>query len=419
MGASGTCAGKGSEPRRLGDVELPHLHGGRHHVVGLFSRRAHRGGERLHVGEHLDQALVEAEIAHPGGHPSPFDEECRHRERLEKSYSQVIEEEARQQRRKTVQQAADEFLVDYKLKHESATFAEYALGHVTGHLGGKLVVEITPTVVKRYQTDLLAEKAGPKTINDEVLLLLRLCGDQGDLIRARLRGEKAMKLAPPPSPGRACTADEKARMLAEAAKLRSKNMYPALVVDLNCGLRDKELRELRWRQIDLVHKKALTVGKSKTAAGTGRVIPLNDAVLIALESHAAWYIRRFGECKPEWYVFPAGKGQPNDPTSPVTTLKTAWTKVRDNAKVVGRWHDNRRTLVTELAESGAGDEVIMSIAGHVSRAMLSRYSHVRMEAKRRALDEIAARQRAADEKRKDEAMRHEQAPTPAQSAVVE
>ena len=31
----------------------------------------------------------------------------------------------------------------------------------------------------------------------------------------------------------------------------------------------------------------------------------------------------------------------------------------------------------------------MSIAGHVSRAMLSRYSHVRMEAKRRALDEIA------------------------------
>ena len=49
----------------------------------------------------------------------------------------------------------------------------------------------------------------------------------------------------------------------------------------------------------------------------------------------------------------------------------------------------------------AGDEVIMSIAGHVSRAMLSRYSHVRTEAKRRALDEIAERQCAADEKRKD------------------
>jgi hypothetical protein len=43
----------------------------------------------------------------------------------------------------------------------------------------------------------------------------------------------------------------------------------------------------------------------------------------------------------------------------------------------------------------AGDEVIMSIAGHVTRAMLSRYSHVRMAAMRHALDEIAARHRAA------------------------
>jgi hypothetical protein len=52
--------------------------------------------------------------------------------------------------------------------------------------------------------------------------------------------------------------------------------------------------------------------------------------------------------------------------------------------------------------TGTGDEVIMSIAATVSRAILSLYSHVRMEAKRRALDEIATRQRTADEKRKEE-----------------
>jgi hypothetical protein len=143
---------KALEPRRLREVELPPLHGGRHHVARLFSRRAHR-----------------------------------RRERLEKSYSQAIEEEAREQRRKTIQQASDEFLLECRVKHESPTFAVYALGHVTDHLCKKLVVEITPAVVKSYQTSRLAEKAGPKTINNEVLLLLRLCGDQGDLIRARLR----------------------------------------------------------------------------------------------------------------------------------------------------------------------------------------------------------------------------------------
>jgi integrase len=85
--------------------------------------------------------------------------------------------------------------------------------------------------------------------------------------------------------------------------------------------------------------------------------------------------------------------------------------------VVGRWHDSRHTLVTELSESGAGDEVIMSIAGHVSRAMRSRYSHVRMEAKRSALDEIAARP-IDDEKRKVDAGRRGQVAAP-DSAVVQ
>jgi hypothetical protein len=55
---------------------------------------------------------------------------------------------------------------------------------------------------------------------------------------------------------------------------------------------------------------------------------------------------------------------------------------------------------------------------HVSRAMLSRYSHVRMEAKRRALDEIAARQRGADEKREQEIERQRQAAEASQSVVV-
>ena len=51
--------------------------------------------------------------------------------------------------------------------------------------------------------------------------------------------------------------------------------------------------------------------------------------------------------------------------------------------------------------------------------MLSRYSHVRMEAKRKALEEIAARQCASDEKRKNDAERQEQAAAASPSAVVQ
>jgi len=44
---------------------------------------------------------------------------------------------------------------------------------------------------------------------------------------------------------------------------------------------------------------------------------------------------------------------------------------------------------------------------------------VRVEAKRRALDEIAARQRAADEKRKTGAQRQQQQAAVSQPAIVQ
>jgi len=54
-----------------------------------------------------------------------------------------------------------------------------------------------------------------------------------------------------------------------------------------------------------------------------------------------------------------------------------------------RFHDLRHHAITELAESQASDRTVMSIAGHVSQRMLAHYSHVRIEAKKKALDALA------------------------------
>jgi hypothetical protein len=37
----------------------------------------------------------------------------------------------------------------------------------------------------------------------------------------------------------------------------------------------------------------------------------------------------------------------------------------------------------------ASDSTVMALAGHVSRAMMERYSHIRMAAKRRAVDDLS------------------------------
>jgi integrase len=229
---------------------------------------------------------------------------------------------------------------------------------VERHLGNHMAVEVTDKTVREFQSTRLKEKAAPKSINEEVGFLLRLLGEQGDGIRAKLRRQKALKLAVHSQVGKAFTTEEKEQLLAVTKTARSPAIYPALMLALNAGMRDAEIRTLQWDRVNLP-KSYLVVAESKTEAGEGRTIPLNTALAEALVAYSKWYAERFGAIQPGWYVFPFGKPRPQDPTRPMVTLKTAWNNAKKKANVKGRWHDNRHTFITGLAESGeAGDETI-------------------------------------------------------------
>jgi len=339
--------------------------------------------------------------------------EKQRRRELEEGYNNIADN--RNERVQSISRVADEYLEDYKLKHRSGAFAEYAIGHVARHLGRRMVVDISDTTVKEYQASRLKEKAAPKSVNEEVGFLLRLLGERGDAIRAKLKRCKALKLKTGPTVGKVFSAEQKNGLLRAAhpevvkgikaqTGTRSPYMLPALHLGFDAGLRDAELRHLTWGQIDF-EKCFLAVGKAKTEAGEGRTVPLNGALLTALLDHARWFTNKFGSRKPEWFVFPgrvakpfAGQQRPLDPSRPVTSLKTAWRNIKAKAGVTGRFHDTRHTLITELAESGTGDQTIMAIAGHVSPQMLKHYSHIRMEAKRRALDKVGTKSEAVAKK---------------------
>jgi integrase-like protein len=117
-----------------------------------------------------------------------------------------------------------------------------------------------------------------------------------------------------------------------------------------------------------------------------------------------WRAETVGPVEPSHFIFasfkPVGKFENKelvgihmigfDPTRPVGSWKKAWRKLTTKAGLKGlRFHDLRHHAITELAESGASEQTILSIAGHVSRRMLERYSHIRMEAKRNALGAIS------------------------------
>ena len=53
-------------------------------------------------------------------------------------------------------------------------------------------------------------------------------------------------------------------------------------------------------------------------------------------------------------------------------------------------------MITELAEDRGRDHVLESISGHLSRRMLEHYSHIRIDAKRQALDALDEARRGGD-----------------------
>src|SRR5437764_15344466 len=90
-------------------------------------------------------------------------EKKRHRE-LEERYNDIADN--REERVQSVDAVAAAYLEGYKLKHRAGAFAEYAIGHVTRHLGKKMVVDISDDTIKAYQVSRLKEKAAPKRINE-------------------------------------------------------------------------------------------------------------------------------------------------------------------------------------------------------------------------------------------------------------
>ncbi len=195
----------------------------------------------------------------------------------------------------------------------------------------------------------------------------------------------------------------------------------AMILTLNTTMRGCELRGLRWCDVDLMERR-LTIRRSKTSAGE-RVIPLNTDAWQAIMQLRDRSKQLFGDAlSTEWYVFPRSEGfyRP-DPTLAMGRggWRTAWRRlsravlcpacgtlqepgdicirleckaeIKDvRSPVAGlRFHDLRHHAITELAESQASDQTIRSIAGHVSEKMLEHYSHIRLDAKREALDALS------------------------------
>jgi integrase len=257
--------------------------------------------------------------------------------------------------------------------------------------GDTRISSVTPGAIQRYQQERKKQGTANRTINMDVGALSRVLKHFG---LWRTIEERVKQLPETASPlGRALSCEEQHRLLEVASSNPEwEPVYLAAVVAANTSLRPVEVKHLEWRNVDLIEG-VIRVTRSKNQS-SHRVIPLNQSARKAL---AKMWARAdmMGFTNPEHFVWYAGQWGRLDPTRPVKSGITAWRNLRDKAGVPKfRFHDLRHTIITELAEAGVPDHVMESISGHLSRRMLEHYSHVRIEAKREALDALDARRAA-------------------------
>jgi integrase len=271
-------------------------------------------------------------------------------------------------------------------RHKSVLVVENRSVHVERLLGSVLLPDLTQERITEYMKRRLAEESSNRTINLELMTLSRAIGYTWKALWPKVK-----KLEENHDVGRALEAEEETRIFEAAAKNQSHLIYPYLMTLAWTGIRADEARMLRWNQVDF-EADQIIVGKSKTEAGRGRIIPMSVALKTALQHHLSWYVSKFGPIQPDWFVFPfSNRIKPIDPTKPATSLKRAWQSVREKAKVNCRLHDLRHSFCTKLAEAGVPESTMLDIMGHMSQAMLRRYSHIRAQARRDAITAVEAR----------------------------
>jgi integrase len=267
---------------------------------------------------------------------------------------------------------------------------------LSAEFGQRLVCDINERDIAALQQKRLAEGKSTRTVNFEINVLRQvlkqhgLWGAMADRVK-HLRERRDV--------GRAISPEDEEKLLNAVKRSRSPVLLPLFVLSIDSGLRACEVRALRRRDLRLEWKDGsinagiITVPKSKTDAGTGRAVPLTRRACAELT-------RWFGllpDAPPDSYVFPRNSvgvfGNAREPNfhsvdlgQPIGEWKKAWNIACKTAGVSYRWHDCRHTFITRLAENPVvSEETIRALAGHVSRKMLERYSHIRMAAKQAAI----------------------------------
>ncbi len=156
--------------------------------------------------------------------------------------------------------------------------------------------------------------------------------------------------------------EERARLLEECNKSSSSYLYPIVVLAISTGMRQGEILNLRWKDIDLKRNRLVLHETKNNERRAVPIVGLAHDVLTELSK-----VRRIDST----LVFPS-----RDASRPVD-IRKPWESVIVAAKIEDfRFHDLRHTAASYLAMNGATLAEIAEVLGHKTLQMVKRYAHL-------------------------------------------
>jgi integrase len=140
---------------------------------------------------------------------------------------------------------------------------------------------------------------------------------------------------------------------------------------LATGLRQANVLQLRWNQIDMARRVCWVQGadaKARKPIG----VPLNDSALAALREV-------LGQHQEFVFTYRVKKGRDGAPEvrRPIASPKTAWNTAIEAAKIApATWHDLRHTWASWHVMNGTPLAVLRELGGWASMDMVMRYAHL-------------------------------------------
>lgn len=264
---------------------------------------------------------------------------------------------------KTFMEMIDKYMTEYSITKTSSSQVRDRViaGHLKSFFDNRLLKDISSASIVDYKA--IRRKAGmaPATIERELCVMKRAfnlavkewewCKDNPVSRVSKERFNNQIE--------RWLSHDEELRLLPVCTEWLRK----IIIFALNTGMRQGEILDLEWPQVDLFRKTA-TIMRSKN--GERRTLPLNQSALDVLK-----FSSKVRHLKSN-YVFVNQNGARIIQSNLLRAFYTAMKKAEIQSF---RFHDLRHTFATRLVQAGVDVYTVSKLLGHKDIRMTQRYAH--------------------------------------------